>query len=426
MGSRVCTRVAAGGAVASLRAPFLEGDSVEVTPHSIGKRGQAIAEHEGWQLRVRGGIPGERALVRILHVSRGGPVADAKFLSPVGDADPARREVRCPIHERCGGCGLQHMESFAFKIEAARALLPDAEWGEPIASPRGFRYRTKTFLLSDGYRFGVRPPRGNRLVDVIGCDVLRPEIEVANEWVREFVSPNEVRSALVRGNRAGDVQITLVHSGDAPTLKTTWSCMFLQQHDEPGNRICSDALETQIVGDRAIVERFAHRIDAAIPPTSFVQANPDVAELLYVAAANELVGSQVAEFYCGAGVAGLLAADRAHLTGIDRSPRAVEWARHNAKLNGLENKCEFHAVAAEEFEPAPWDSVLVNPPRAGCHPAVLETIQRSGADRLVYLSCNPKTLARDIEAMGWKLKSLRAADMLPQTQHIEILAVLER
>ncbi|MHC4940585.1 MAG: class I SAM-dependent RNA methyltransferase [Planctomycetota bacterium] len=389
------------------------GDELLVTPDGIGRRGEATVEHDGIRLRIRGAIPGEPARVRIRHVSKGGPVAEADFVEAI-EPHPLRREVRCPIHDDCGGCGLQHVDGFALKTEQAKKILP-GPWGKPIPSPRPFHYRAKTFLLSDGKRFGVRPPRGPELIDTTGCAVLRPEIEEALTIVRTQLDAALVRTVMVRSNRAGEVQVTLVHRGEAPRVDLPFDHFFTQRHDAPGNRICSDEPE---VGGDPIREQYGP-LSASIPPTAFCQANPDVAEALYLAAATELTGETIAEFYCGAGVAGLLAADRAHLTGIDKSPRAIELARANA----AGRNAEFHAVAAEDFPAADWDSVLVNPPRTGCHEAVLEAAR--SAKRLVYLSCNPVTLARDIQRLGWNCVSLRAADMLPQTPHLEVLAVLE-
>jgi len=395
------------------------GDEIVVTPDGLGKRGDATAEHEGIRLRIRGGIPGEAARVRIRHVSRGGPVAEADFLECAGPCHPRRTEVRCPIHDRCGGCGLQHVDAFELKIEQARRLLPGA-WGEPIPSPRAYGYRAKTFLLSDGRRFGVRPPRGAELIDTTGCAVLRPEIEEALDVVRARLDPALVRTVMVRGNRAGEVQVTLVHRGPAPRVDLPFARLFTQRHDAPGNRICSDEPEVQVRGDGPIRERFG-TLSAAVPPTAFCQANPDVAEALYRAAADALVGESIAEFYCGAGVAGLLAARRARLTGIDRSPRAIALARANAAAAGIDAR--FHAMAAEDYPPERWDSVLVNPPRTGCHESLLDRLRT--ARRVVYLSCNPVSLARDVARLGFRRVSLRAADMLPQTAHLELLAVLD-
>jgi len=394
------------------------GDTFVVTPHGIGRRGDALADKDGVRLRIRGALPGEPARVRVRHVSRGGPVAEAEFVEAPGPSHPLRREVRCPIHDACGGCGLQHADAFPLKIDEARRLLPDA-WGEPIASPRAYGYRAKAFLLSDGRRWGVRPPRGPDLLDTTGCAVLRPEVEAALDVVRARLDPARARSVLVRGNRAGEVQVTVVHAGPPPALDLPFERLLLQRHDVPGNRICSDEPEVRVRGD-ALLERYGPLV-AELPPTAFCQANPDVAESLYLAAAGELAGDRIAEFYCGAGVAGLLAARGAHLTGVDRSERAVDSARRNAARNGIE--AEFRAVAAEDFDGGPFDAALVNPPRAGCHDAVLERLRACG--RVVYLSCNPATLARDVDRLGFRVRLLRAADMLPQTPHLEILAVLD-
>ncbi|MEM8884406.1 MAG: hypothetical protein AAGD14_10070 [Planctomycetota bacterium] len=398
--------------------PWKVGDEITVTPDALGKRGDSTATVDGWRLRIRGGVPGEAARVRIRHVSKGGPVAEADFVGTDAPS-PLRREVVCPIHDRCGGCGLQHLDAFDRKVEQARQAL-SGEWGEPIRSPREYGYRTKTFLLSHGGRFGARPPRGSQLVDTAGCAVLRPEVEAACATVRERLDPRAVRTVMVRGNRAGQVQVTLVHRGPAPTFDLPFETIFTQRHDDDSNRICSTEREKLRRGSGAIEETWAGGLRTRIPPTAFVQGNPDVAEALYRAAADAVVGERVTEFYCGSGVAGLMTG--LPLLGIDKSPGAVAIARENARRNGAFDRCRFEAMAAEDYDGPIGDTVLVNPPRAGCHESVLERIR--GAARVVYLSCNPVTLARDIDRLGYRVESLRAADMLPQTPHLEVLAVL--
>jgi len=426
-----------------MKPPFKEGDRAVLTPARIGKRGEAVGMHQGWRVRVAGGLPDETARVRITHVSRGGPVAAAVFEEPDGMPHPARRKPPCPIHDTCGGCGLQHATEdrvLAWKIEQARGLMPDADWLEPIVSPRAFAYRAKTFLLpqwrGSHLLLGARPPRGPRLVDTSGCGVLRPEIETLAARLRSQLGAREdlvgrLHALLLRSNRKGQTQLTVVHRGPPSEVADVAAAAgadaaFLQSHAGADNVICSQDEEIRVAGD-TLEERFGDAIDVAIPATAFMQANPDVAEALYVEAAVALEGNRLAELYCGGGIAGLLALSRgdAQLHGVDRSPRAIAAAQWNAMRNGLGHRCMFEAIAAEDASGA-WDSVLVNPPRAGCDASVLEAIAKSEARRCVYLSCNPATLARDVEALGWTLESVRPADMLPQTPHLELLAILSR
>jgi len=275
-------------------------------------------------------------------------------------------------------------------------------------------------------------------VDVTGCVVLRPELEELSARVREVLAPHPelaetLRSVMLRCNRDGATQMTLVHRGEGHDLDRLARAIapdaaFLQRHDAGGGRICSDEPERQVVGDAPIRERFGESITSAVPPTAFLQGNPEVAEALYVAAAWLLEGRRIGELYCGAGTAGLLALaqhPKAVLTGIDRSPRAIALARANAERHGLASRCTFLARDAEGAE-ADWDVVLVNPPRSGCHASVLDAVARSRARRLVYLSCNAETLARDLDHLGWPTTSIQPADMFPQTPHLELLALAER
>jgi len=430
-----------------MKRPFNEGDTVVLTPDGLGARGAALADYQGWRVRVYGGLPGEKAHVRIVHVSKGGPVAEAKFLEPAEAPHEGRREVRCPIHARCGGCGLQHATARSMltaKIEQARGVLgADSAWEDPIESPRAFDYRTKTFFLAkpDGYylRFGARAAGGKGMVDTRDCDVVAPVLRDVGNSVLDSLGrlsglTHVLRTVMLRANREEDVQVTLVHHGDpddsllAAAEALAVDRVFLQRHDAPGNRIHSEEPEVLVKGDGLLVERYAGDFEALLPATAFCQGNPDVADVLYVEAARALQGERLAEIYCGAGVAGLLAlrsSPDAKLLAVDKSPRAIATARANAGRNGLADRCVFEATAAEDLKDVAWDSVLLNPPRAGCHEAVLDTVKRSGASRAVYLSCNPQTLARDVERLGWNVVSVRAADMFPQTPHLELLAVLE-
>jgi len=429
-----------------MKRPFQEGEILEVTPTRIGRRGDAEGLYEGWRLRIAGAIPGERARVRVLHVSRGGKLAAGRWMEACEEPDPARRSPVCRIHERCGGCGLQQIATPAalrLKVEQARKLLPGVEaWQEPIASPREYGYRAKTFLLPQrrGGRLvlGARPPRGSKLVDTSGCPVLRPALESLAHRVRQALEPDpgleaRLRSVLLRCNRAGETQLTFVHRAQPGDLAArAHACgatrAFLQRHDRPGNRIHSDEPEQRLSGGGPIMESYTGGIEGPVPPTAFFQGNPEVADGLYRAVAAAVEGERILELYCGSGVARLLALRSnpgATLTGIDKAPRAIHAARASAGRNGLANRCEFLAAPAEEAL-GDWDAVILNPPRAGCGEAVLEAVARSRAKRLVYLSCSPATLARDVQRLGWPILSAQPADMFPQTPHLEILAVLTR
>jgi 23S rRNA (uracil1939-C5)-methyltransferase len=426
------------------RPPFHEGDSLELSPTRLGKRGEAEAEYEGWRVRIPGAIPGEPARVTLLHVSKGGPVARARFDGPAGEPDAARREPPCPIHDECAGCGLQQVtaaRALELKVRQAEELLGVA-LDAPIESPGEFHYRARTFLLpqarKDRLVMGARPRRGPRLVDTTGCAVLRPELEalaarVRAVFLRRTDESYHLRAALLRCNRAGETQLTLVHRRQAEWLEEAAraagaTAAFVQRHDEPGNAIHSDEHEVMVAGEYPISERYG-AIDAMVPPTAFMQGNPDVAEILYErVAAAVATGGTIAEIYCGGAVAGLTALKSnpdARLVGLDRAPRAITAAHKNARRNGLHERCRFQVADATAAD-GDWDVAIANPPRAGCDPAVLDAVTASRAQRLVYLSCNPATLARDIAHLGWRVTSVVPADMFPQTPHLELLAILDR
>ena len=249
---------------------------------------------------------------------------------------------------------------------------------------------------------------------------------------RRTEESHHLRALLLRCNRDAQTQLTVVHRGTAGWLTEAAAAIgadaaFTQRHDAPGNRIHSDEEEVQVTGKHPLTERFAG-VEVMVPPTAFMQGNPEVAEQLYERAAKQLSDERIVELYCGSGAAGLIALRKhegATLVGLDKAPRAIAAAETNARRNGLAERCRFVTADAEEAG-LDGDVVLVNPPRAGCAGSVMDAIGKSPAKTLVYLSCNPATLARDIEALGWDVASLTPADMFPQTPHIEVLAVLTR
>ena len=212
--------------------------------------------------------------------------------------------------------------------------------------------------------------------------------------------------------------------------------IILNRNDEATNVILGDKYET-LWGDDTLTEElcgFKFGISAA----SFLQVNPIQTEKLYAqveAFFPERDGFEAMDVYCGAGTISMVISKHAsHVTGIENVPSAVEDARRNAAMNGVTNAdfiCADAAAALPELiaKGARPGVIVLDPPRKGCDKAVLDAVTASGAERIVYVSCDPATLARDVSILtqsGYSLQSAQPVDMFPQTAHVETVCLLSK
>ncbi|MCK6526026.1 23S rRNA (uracil(1939)-C(5))-methyltransferase RlmD [Myxococcota bacterium] len=450
-----------------MSATIRKGDVLEMVPDRWGDRGEALATARGWEVRVRDGIPGERVRVRIGWVSAGARVA-AGTIQTIPAPAKERRKAPCPLHDRCSGCGLQHVRepaALAHKSEGVvRAFAAEGlaleEVQPAIPSPSGLGYRAKEVLLPQGIGkrlvLGARPHRGDRLVETAGCPVLHPAVERAAARCRGLLAqafsagalplagPEDgdgLRSLVLRGNRRGEVQATLVHRGEpTPGVEAAARGLvggpivaaWLQRHDVPGNSVTGAAAPVLVAGQGPIREKLLGLL-VEVPPTAFFQVNPLVAEGLYAEVVRRAAvpsGGKLLELFCGVGVAGIAAARQAgaRLVGVESSALATGAAERNAAAAGL--AARFVTGRVEDELPGllaegGFDAVLVNPPRSGCPESALRTLAAAGIPRIVYMSCNPATLARDariLAELGYRAASAIPADLLPQTPHVEVVA----
>ncbi len=448
--------------------PLRRGDVLEVTPDRWGDRGESLVNVRGWELRVEGGIPSEKARVRVTHLSTGAQVAVGEVIS-LPHPSPERRTPPCPLHGRCTGCGLQHvMEGAALRRKAQGVVTAFAEKGlglpvgiPSLASPRSFGYRTKEILLPWGQNrrliLGARPSRAEFLIETKDCAVLHPAVERGAARCRGILAQAfamgrlplagtdiglGLRAVVLRGNRRGEVVATLVHRGDAPgsglpevadiLCGGTIIGVYLQRHDAVGNAVTGPGIPVLRAGKGPLREKLLGML-FEVPPASFFQVNPEVAEGLYgamVERAQVPRGGRVLELFCGAGVAGIAVANAAgaSLLGVDLSPHAIACAEGNARANGL-YRARFQAGRVEDVLPSllaegEVDVAIVNPPRAGVPESALRALAASHPKRVLYMSCFPETLARDsllLAELGYRVESFQAADLLPQTPHVEVL-----
>jgi len=356
------------------------GDALELAIESLAAGGDGVAHSDGLTVFVPRSAPGDRVRVRVVLVKpRFARAEIAELLTP----GPGRREPPCPYYGRCGGCSWLHLDEAAqleARVAIARAALEriggraDLPELEVVASPRALGYRARARVAHEAGRVGFRARASREVVDVARCAVLDPATQAALDALRAAPPPG-----------AGEREIR-----------------------------GSDAL--LVAGQRL-----------ALPPGAFFQANASLWEL-WVARVLELcgTGARAVELYCGVGfyTAGL-ARSFARVVALEGVPAAAEAAAQNSAA-------EVVCAAAEDWAPrelarrAP-ELVLLNPPRAGCHKNVSDALARCGARRIVYVSCDPATLARDIARIGARFRVARVVllDALPQTHHVELVVALD-
>jgi len=442
----------------------------------------------GLEIRLYDAIPGERHRVRISHRSQGAPVAWAQSLEilPNEPTGRLRRTAPCAIHSECGACGIQQAidsEQLRLKVESASSLLPgpllnvltsSAAW-PPSGPPLGYRHKAVFLpaieqgkLILGGFR-----RRSHDVIALDDCAVLSPALATAERELRSvltdlLLSPphrivlpgsktappdrGAIRSLIARANRKGEVLLcAVVTSPKALEWLEPALCALVnstgpivgcsaQVFESAGDAVAGPDPVTLVAGVAAIDERVGS-IDLCVQPLAFFQVNPFALETLALLI-QDLVEIppesplHVLDLYCGGGALGLALAStdsRIQLTGIDIDPRAIETARTDA----LRAKINAHFVAGSTAtslsklmaERGPFDLVLVDPPRRGLREQAIEELQALRAKRLLYISCHGPSLARDSELLveaGYLPESLTPLDMLPQTPHLEWVALFNR
>ena len=392
---------------------------IDIEIDGLDASGAGLGTHEGGRVRVPFALPGERVRAVVWRPTRASdpaapPAAEAD-LREVLRPSPERTEPACPLFGRCGGCQVQHLAyegQLAWKTRMVRDLLTaqglEIDVAPCIGSPRVVGYRSKITPHHDRPR-GDRPlaigflraGRRHEIVDVPRCPLATDGI---NERLPSFRA--EITAAAA-GQRRGS--------------------SFLLREGAGGVTTDPDARITERVGGLSL-EFFARE---------FFQNNPFLLPRMVdaVVAAAAADGARVlVDAYSGSGLFALAAAARfERVVGVEVSPAAVAAARENAARNGLPNVSFTAANAAAIFAGLPFPgadaAVIVDPPRKGCDEVFLAQLVAFGPRTIVYVSCNPESLARDLGRLlsaGYRARTLQPFDMFPQTRHVETLATLVR
>ena len=440
---------------------FKTGQLLTLSVHSLTDKGDGIASYDGKPIYVAGALPGDEVEARVtLAKPRYAQAELRRVLTPA----PGRCADFCP-HTACGGCQLRVMD-YATQLELKRGLLLsaleerglDCPVGDILGMSEPFHYRNKAqFAVQPGPTIGFYAKHSHQLVEVEQCRVQAPvtaEITaLVRQWMREWAVPafNEahhsgcVRYLMVRdGVHSGEFMVVLVVAEEpaAPALAAlvellaqvpNMASVQLCLNEASGNRVLGQQVRT-LWGESTISDTLGE-LQFDISALSFYQINPRQTEVLYREAVRlaSLTGNEtVFDLYSGIGTISLfLAPHAAHVHGIELVPEAVADAERNAGRNGTDN-VTFHTGAAEQVVPALYeqglaaDVVVVDPPRKGCDEQLLNTLAHMRPARLVYVSCNPKSLARDaawLNEHGFELVQATPVDMFPHTMHVETVAL---
>ena len=450
--------------------PVAIDQELELTIDSLAYGGNGVARLNGFVVFVRRGLPGDRVRARVTKVKRNHAEALA---TEVLEPGAARIEAPCAHYPACGGCRFQDL-AYEAQLEAKSGQirdaftrlggLPDPPLEEIVPAKSIFRYRNKleySFTqYDDGPTLGFhKAGRWDEVLEIEQCwlttDLGNAVRNAVREWAREEgleAYDQEKQTGYLRhlvyreGCNTGHVLVQLV-TAPGERFETGYLVEVLRRFPEVRsvhwaiNDTPAEVtnLPTRLLWGDDSIEEVLCGLRFRVSPNAFLQTNTEMAEVLYGIARDfaGLTGSEtVWDLYCGIGTIGLtLAADALTVWGIEVSEESVARALENAELNGVTNAAFFAGnvgQAVEELRDRSGvpDVVVVDPPRAGLAGKALRRLGRIGAQRIVYVSCNPTTLASDLKTLradwGYELRRARPADMFPHTPHVECVALLEQ
>ncbi|EOU1828170.1 23S rRNA (uracil(1939)-C(5))-methyltransferase RlmD [Clostridium perfringens] len=439
---------------------------------SQGYEGEGIAKIDNkYPIFIEGALKGEKVKVRIVKVNKN--FAYGKLME-VLEASEERVNPPCAIYKRCGGCKLQHASYKAqldFKWDRVKdcvskiGKLDPSIVKYPLGMEEPWRYRNKVQLpiglINGEVKIGFFAPRSHDIIDMESC-LIQDEIgdkvvKLTREWIEKFnIRPYNVdgeydekgivRHIMIRrGFTTNEVMVVLVTNGEKLPHKEEFVDLMVKNipgiksviqniNSKKTNVILG--LESKTLWGEDTISDYIGDFRFNISPLSFFQVNPTQTEVLYGKAleyANLTGNEEVFDAYCGTGTITLFLSQKAKkVYGVEIIPQAIDNAWINAKENKVEN-VEFFVGESEVVIPdlinkgVKADVVVVDPPRKGCDKKLLDAITNIDAKKIVYVSCDPSTLGRDLQVLeenGYKTLEVQPVDMFPNTSHVENVAKL--
>lgn len=461
------------------------GEQVELEIEKFADKGKSLARRNGYVIFVPGAVPGDRVRVRIAKSKKS--YAESHLEEVLTPSD-LRTEPRCFYFGTCGGCKWQHV-GYGAQLDAKTQSVRDAlvhnggfrhvEVRPAIGSENVYFYRNKMEFsfsasrwltreeIDSGRQFDTEFALGlhvpgffDKVLDIHECHLQSERTPELVNAVRVFVkdrgwAPWDIRKhvgylrhlVIRRGERTGDLMVNIVTNGfDDERMAQMADFLQLEFPDvttfvntiNTGKAQTAFGEEIRTIYGPGLIRDSIGPHTFEIAPNAFFQTNTAGAERLYEVARDfcELQPDDlVYDLYCGAGTISIFIADRVRrVVGIELIEEAVANARSNAERNGVGN-CEFEVGDMLELFAADFverhrnpDVLIVDPPRAGMHPKVVQRIADFGPERFVYVSCNPQTQARDIQMLAdhYSIEAVQPVDMFPHTHHVENVVKLRR
>lgn len=451
-------------------APVKKGDLIEIEITGLGSSGEGVGKYEGFTVFVPGALPQETVEASVSLVKKSYATAG---LSKVLMASKDRTEPLCPIYKECGGCQLQHL-SYAGQLEVKRQQVQaaltrighlDIEALPTLGCVNSWQYRNKmqfpaSLNAAGKLDIGCYALSTHSVIDTPNCLIQKGANNQVLATVRAWMEKYQI-SAYDEKTGKGIVRHVMsrvgVHSGEIMAVlvvsvyelpKRQELCTMLREavpglvsiiqniNKKPTNIIMG--LKNKVLWGKATIKDSLGALSFNISALSFFQVNSEQAEVLYDKALEyaALTGKEtVVDVYCGTGTISLYMARQAKkVYGIEIVAPAIDDAKINAQENGLKNAEFICGDAAVELPKllktgVQPDVIMVDPPRAGCEEKVLAAMVSVVPERIVYVSCNPASLARDLaylEANGYKTQQVQPVDMFPQTHHVECVCLLSK
>ncbi|MCP6681889.1 23S rRNA (uracil(1939)-C(5))-methyltransferase RlmD [Bacillus nakamurai] len=453
-----------------IKPPVEKNEYYDVVFEDLTHEGAGVAKVQGFPIFVPNALPEEEAQIKVTRVKKG--FAFGRLME-LKEESPHRTDAPCPIYKQCGGCQLQHMTyegQLLFKQKQVKDVLErigkldlsNVTVHPTLGMEDPWNYRNKAQVpvgeREGGLVAGFYQQRSHDIIDMSACLIQQSKNDEAVQAVKDICGTYGIkayseerhkgwlRHIMVRyGVVTGEMMIVFItRTNDFPhkakiiediTAKFPHVKSIVQNtNPKKTNVIFGD--ETNVIWGEEYIYDLIGDIKFAISARSFYQVNPEQTKVLYDKALEyaELQGEEtVIDAYCGIGTISLFLAKQAKkVYGVEIVPEAIDDAKRNAELNGITN-AEFAVGEAETVIPK-WyeegitaDTLVVDPPRKGCDEALLRTIVEMKAKRVVYVSCNPGTLARDLRVLedgGYTTLEVQPVDMFPHTNHVECVAQL--
>jgi 23S rRNA (uracil1939-C5)-methyltransferase len=452
--------------------PVQKNEYVDLNIDNLSHEGLGVGRFQGFTLFVKNALPGERVKAKVVKMKKNFGFAR---LIEVLEESPHRIQAPCPIYQQCGGCQLQHLEYSEQLVQKEKQVqdnlqrIAGLDLEKVMVHPTlgmedPWRYRNKAQvpigeeeggLIGGFFRQGTHD-----IIDMEECLIQHEQNDQVIQKVKEIANGLGIRAYQEKENKGllrhvvvkvgfttNEMMLVLITNGEDiprsdqlttqlvetfPNLKS----VVQNVNTKKTNVIFGD--KTKLLWGEEYIHDYIGDIRFAISAKSFYQVNPIQTKVLYEKALEYAAlsgGETVIDAYCGIGTISLFLAQKAEkVLGVEIVPEAIADAKRNARLNGMDN-VTFAVGEAEKV--IPWwkaqgilaDVIVVDPPRKGCEESLLQTMIEMKPKRVVYVSCNPSTLARDIkilEAGGFETVEVQPVDMFPHTSHVECCAFMKR